>query len=60
VLPAKAPAVAVEKDDDEISNSDDSDEELDLFGEMTPEEQKAADEKKKVPFPPPDSTQISM
>jgi hypothetical protein len=44
--PAAAPAAG--KDDDEISNSDDSDEDLDLFGELTPEEQKAADEKKKV------------
>jgi elongation factor 1-beta len=49
VLPAKpAAAAAKEDDDDEISNSDDDDEDLDLFGEMTPEEQKAAEEKKKI------------
>ncbi|KAK9824330.1 hypothetical protein WJX72_009502 [[Myrmecia] bisecta] len=47
--PAPAPAKPAAKPaaDDEDSNSDDDDD-LDLFGEMTPEEQAAADEKKKV------------
>ncbi len=42
--PAKAAAAA---DDDDISDSDD-DEDLDLFGDLTPEEQAAADEKKRI------------
>lgn len=41
---AKAAAAAASSD----SDSDDSDDELDLFGEMTPEEQAAAEAKKKV------------
>ena len=50
---AAATAVAVQAaGDDDMSNSDD-DEEMDLFGDLTPEEQAAADEKKRVcPFPP--------
>ncbi len=45
---AAATAVAVQAaDDEEMSNSDD-DEEMDLFGDLTPEEQAAADEKKRV------------
>ena len=43
---AAAPAAAAPAGSD--SDSDDSDDELDLFGEMTPEEQAAADAKKKV------------
>lgn len=43
---ARAPAKAAELDDD-ISDSDD-DEDLDLFGDLTPEEQAAADEKKRI------------
>ncbi|KAK9861832.1 hypothetical protein WJX84_009495 [Apatococcus fuscideae] len=45
---AAATAVAVQAaGDDDMSNSDD-DEEMDLFGDLTPEEQAAADEKKRV------------
>lgn len=43
---AAAPAKAAEPIDD-ISDSDD-DEDLDLFGDLTPEEQAAADEKKRI------------
>lgn len=42
---AAAAAIAADDDDDDDDNSDDDDE-MDFFGEMTPEEQKAADEKK--------------
>lgn len=47
---AAATAVAVQsaEDDEVLSNSDDDDEELDLFGDLSPEEQAAADEKKRV------------
>lgn len=47
VRPAQPPA-AKAKDDDSVSDSDDDDEDLDLFGELTPEEQKAAEEKKRI------------
>ena len=40
-------AVQSAEDDEVLSNSDD-DEELDLFGDLSPEEQAAADEKKRV------------
>ena len=42
---AKAPAKAAQPDD--VSDRDDDDD-LDLFGDLTPEEQAAADEKKKI------------
>lgn len=44
-MPSKAPAAAADDDSDDDS---DDDEDLDLFGEMTPEEQKAAEEKKRI------------
>ena len=49
VVPAatNAPAKAAAAADDDLSDSDD-DEDLDLFGDLTPEEQAAADEKKKI------------
>lgn len=37
----------MEEDEDDDDDSDD-DEDLDLFGEMTPEEQAAAEEKKRI------------
>ena len=50
MLPSKAPAApaATAKEEEDDDSDDDDDEDLDLFGEMTPEEQAAADEKKKV------------
>ena len=48
VLPAKpaaAPTAAADDDDDDDSDDDDD---IDLFGELTPEEQAAQDEKKRV------------
>ncbi len=44
--PAAAPAAKAAAADDDDDDSDDED--LDLFGELTPEEQAAADEKKRV------------
>ena len=49
VVPAatSAPAKGTAAADDDLSDSDD-DEDLDLFGDLTPEEQAAADEKKRI------------
>jgi elongation factor 1-beta len=44
---AAAAAAPAADDDDDDSNSDDDDD-MDFFGEMTPEEQKAAEEKKEM------------